>query len=85
MANLDDLQNEPPATMKMTDDYLKGVRKTPLKIFQPCHNQCVERYIKIVSEASACPVGFERRYGLIRQKINSRKLMKLLDTKKDFV
>ena len=55
-ANLDDLQKEPPATMKMTDDDFEGVRKTPLKIFQPSHNQRVQRYIKIVSEASTCIV-----------------------------
>ena len=48
------------------------------------HNQCVERHVKMVTEAAAQVEGFERRDGLIRQKIKSRKLLKKFDTKVQF-
>ena len=50
----------------------------------PCHNQALERHIKLVSEASTAVAGFKNRDGLIRQKIRSRKLMKTFNIKKQF-
>ena len=49
-----------------------------------CHNQSVERHVKMVTEAAAQVEGFERRDGLIRQKIKSRKLLKKFGTKVQF-
>ena len=46
-----------------------------------CHNQAVERHIKPVSEASAAVAGFKNRDELIRQKIRSRKQIKIFNTK----
>ena len=46
-------------------------RIRPLQLDHPCHNQCVERHVKMVTEAAAQVEGFERRDGLIRQKIKS--------------
>ena len=55
-----------------------------MQLDHPCHNQCVERHVKTVTEAAAQVEGFERRDGLIRQKIKSRKLLKKFDTKVQF-
>ena len=44
----------------------------------------VERHVKMVTEATAQVEGFERRDGLIRQKIKFRKLLKKFDTKVQF-
>ena len=45
-------------------------------LHHPCHKQSVERHVKRVAEESAQVVGFDRRDGVIRQKIKSCKLMK---------
>jgi len=55
-----------------------------LLLYYPCHNQTVERHVKLFTEASAQVAGFERRDGIIRQKIKSRSLMKKFDTKMQF-
>ena len=49
----------------------------------PCHNQAVERAIKVVSEASS-QVYSEERDGFIRQRIRARKLVPKINTKADF-
>ena len=76
---------EPPVTKRMALEDVQLLRETPLRLEHPCHNQSVERHIKMVSEASSAVAGFDRRDGLIRQKIKSRKLMKVFNTKKEFV
>ena len=53
-------------------------------LHHPCHNQSVERHVKLVTEASAQVEGFARRDGIIRQKIKSRKLLKTFNTKMQF-
>ena len=52
-----------------------------LVLSHPCHNQAVERHIKIVAEVSAPVSGFERRDESIRQKLKSRNIMKQFNTK----
>ena len=76
---------EPPVTKRMSVESIEQFRTKPLRLDHPCHNQSVERHVKLVSEASQTVVGFEKRDGLIRMKIKSRKLMKVFNTKKDFV
>ena len=49
----------------------------PLKLKHPCHNQKMQRHVKLVTEAAGAVAGFDRRDGLIRQRIRSRKLMKI--------
>ena len=73
---------EPPLTKTMSVEDIEGFRASPLRLDNACHNQTVERHIKLVTEASA---DVDRRDGLIRQKIKSRKLMKVFNTKKQFV
>ena len=75
---------EPPAIRHKSCLELNEIRHKPLTLMHPCHNQAVERHVKVVSEASAAVATFDRRDGLIRQKLKSRKLMKELNTKRDF-
>ena len=75
---------EPPLTMGIADEELQEFITTPLLTRLPCHNQAVERHVKLVTEASASVSSFERRDGLIRQKIKSRKLQKVFEAKQDF-
>ena len=81
--NLPDI-TEPPATRLLSDEAINSLRLTPLRLDHPCHNQAVERHVKLVTEASAAAATFERRDGIIRQRIHSRKLMKCFETKKQF-
>ena len=62
--------SEPPLTMKLSDDEIRGFILTLLELLQyPCHTQCG---IKVVSEAASAVIGEEARDGLIRQKLLSR-------------
>ena len=63
---------------------LEDIRESPLKFAHPCHNQAVERHVKLVTEACSSVVGFESRDGLIRLNICSRKLMKSFDSTNQF-
>jgi len=59
---------------------------TKLLVLQhPCHNQAVERHIKLVTEAASVVTGYEKRDGMILQKIQSRLLMSKFDSKQQFV
>ena len=85
MINLNNPEIEqPPAIRDMTDDEINEIRRIPLYLKHPCHNQKVERHVKLVSEASLSVTGYERRDGMIRQRIRSRKLMKKFDSKFQF-
>ena len=84
MVNLTFCHQQPPVIEHLTDLDIEQCRIRPLQLDQPCHNQCVERHVKMVTEAAAQVEGFERRDGLIRQKIKSRKLLKKFDTKVQF-
>ena len=75
---------EPPAIKHNCDENLAKIRQTPLKLQHPCHNQAVERHIKVVTEASAAVSTFERKDGVIRQKLKSQKLIKKLNNKCDY-
>ena len=75
---------EPPATNQFSYEEINKLRLRPLKLNHPCHNQTVEQHVKLVTEASASTTGHERRDGMIRQRIQSRRLMKSFKTKKQF-
>jgi DNA-binding protein YbaB len=76
--------HEPPVTMKMTDFEITAIKETPLILPDYLiHSQNVERYIKLVTEASKSVFGFESRDGYVRSGIHSRKLLPFLDSKKD--
>ena len=61
-------------------------KKYPSHSFEdyPCHNQAVERAVKLVTEASAKKYGFIERDGLIRSCMKSREKRKCFDSKKQF-
>ena len=72
-----------PSTLKhLLNQEIEAFQQHKLNLEHPCHNQAVERHIKLISEALAAVAGFKNRNGLIRQKIHSRKLMKTFNTKK---
>ena len=50
----------------------------------PCHNQAVERLVKIVTESATKVYGHDRRDGYIRVLQERRKLMPQFDTKSEF-
>ena len=79
-----DAISEPPYTMDMTVEQVETFIQEPLDLNHPCHNQAVERHVKLVTEASAAVSNFSRRDGMIRQKIKSRRLMPKFDTKQQF-
>ena len=74
--------HEPSALKHLLNKEIEAFQQHKLNLEHPCHNQTVERHIKLVSEASTAVAGFKNRDGLIRQKIQSRKLMKTFNTKK---
>ena len=84
MVDLTSWQHQPPAIEHLTDTEIEQCRARPLKLDHPCHNQSVERHVKLVTEASAQVEGFARRDGMIQQKIKSRKLLKTFNTKMQF-
>ena len=78
---------EPPVTMKFSDEALKNMVDTGevLGVGKfPCHTQAVERYIKLVTEASAAVCGAESRDGYIQSRLASRKLMPSFNTKSEY-
>ena len=86
MVNLDDSDfRQPPAINDLSSSEIASVADNPLKFDHPCHNQAVERHVKVVTEVSGQVVGYERRDRLIRQKLKSRMIMKKFDTKQQFV
>ena len=84
MVNLTSCHQQPPVIEHLTDLDIEQSWIRPLQLNHQCHNQCVERHVKMVTEAAAQVEGFEQRDGLIRQKIKSRKLLKKFDTKVQF-
>ena len=76
---------EPPAIRHLSIVEIQGIRSIPLTLAHPCHNQAVERHVKLVSQASSMATTFERRDGMIRQQIRSHTLMKCFDSKKQFM
>ena len=84
LANIKTCSQQPRAIAHLTKDSIKECRMKPLLLYHPCHNQIVERHIKLVTEASLQIAGFKRRDGLIRQKMKSCGLIKKFDTKMPF-
>ena len=76
----DDVE-EPPLTKDLANEEINAIVKTTLLLTHPCHNQAVERHIRLVSEAARTVCTFERRDGLIRQRICSHGLIKKCDKK----
>ena len=51
---------QPLAIRNLTDVEIEDIRVQPLHLNHPCHNQSVERHVKLVTDASSQVTGFER-------------------------
>ena len=61
--------HEPPALKHLLDKEIQAFQQHKLNLEHSCHNQAVERHIKLVSETSAAVARFKNIDGLIRQKM----------------
>ena len=84
LANIETCSQKPSAIAHLTDDSIEECWMKHLLLYYPCHNQTVERHVKLVTEASLQIAGSKRRNGIIRQKIKFRSLIKKFDTKMQF-
>jgi len=87
-ANLDSIKDisQPPVVMDLGDtSSIAKMLTEPLVLQHPCHNQAVERLVELVTEAASVVTGYEKRYGMIRQNIQSRLLMSKFNSKQQFV
>ena len=57
--------HEPPALKHLLNKEIETFQQYKVNLEHPCHNQAVERHIKLVPEASATVAGFKNRDGLI--------------------
>jgi len=71
--------------MDSDDTSIAQMLTKPLVLQHPCHNQAVERHVKLVTEAASVVTGYEKRDGMIGQRIQSRLLMTKFDSKQQFV
>ena len=84
LANIETCAQLPPTIAHLTFDSTEECRMKPLLLCYLCHNQTVERHVKLVTKASLQLARFEGRDGIIRQKIKSRSLLKKFGTKMQF-
>ncbi|KAL7636733.1 UNVERIFIED_CONTAM: hypothetical protein RMT77_012487 [Armadillidium vulgare] len=84
MTSISQWHTIPPVLRLIEEDKILEFIEKPLKLRHECHSQNVERHVKLVTEASASVVGHDRRDGVIRNKIRSRKLLKNFQSKSDF-
>ena len=75
---------EPPLIKELSTEELKKFARNPLTIKIPCHSQCVERCIKMITEASQQVYDKDYRDGYIRAKIKFRHLIPTYRSKQDF-
>ena len=66
LVNLNEKEiSQPPALVSFDNDSILKMQEAPLCLQHPCHNQAIERHIKLVSEASLAVAGYKNRDGLI--------------------
>jgi len=61
LTNLDSIKDisQPPAVMDLDDTSIAQMLTKPLVLQHPCHNQAVERHVKLVTEAASVVTGYE--------------------------
>lgn len=79
MTNLFELTEEPPVTVGRDLQDIKSV------YIGECHTQGVERCVQLVSGAAKKVMGSKRRHQVILTTIDSRKRLKRLESKQDFM
>ncbi len=85
-------KTEPPLTKQFSLDNLWNIGNLYIKsnIYNsyikllPCHNQAVERCIRLISETSQKVAGHENREELIKTTIKCREIMPKFSSKKDY-
>ena len=66
--------SEPILTCDLSTEEVKSLKEVPLSVDKYVgHTQSVERAVKETSNAASRVYGFERRDGVIRAKVKSRK------------
>ena len=66
LINLDSIDfKQPPAARHRDDAIIEQCRHQPLFLNHPCHNQRVERHVKLVTEVSASVSGHDNRDSMI--------------------
>lgn len=82
---------EPPMTINLAENDLRNLTSSEEMVHQhlrslkfPCHNQTVERFVQIVTDVSSRVYGENNRDGLIRTRIESRKIMPSFETKCEY-
>ena len=77
---------EPPITHSIFGNEINHLISSKEKSFPhlPCHKQAVERWVKLVTEASSLVCRQNSRDGFIRSKIESRQKMPSFETKQEF-
>ena len=72
-------------TMRLSDEHLKELissRENPSSISEfPCYTQALERFIKLVTEATTAVIGKVNREGFIKTRIEGRKRIRTLQSK----
>ena len=78
--------SEPRLTCTLTSDQIKEFILKPMVVPDwSSHTQSVERCVKLVTEAAANVYSHEKRDGVIRAQVVSRKIMSSNKSKKDLV
>ena len=74
MINLTSATTEPPIIKGLSRDELEKIREVPLTLRHLYPNQCVERHIKVITDASSRVLGKERPDRIMRLTLKTRKL-----------
>ena len=64
--------HEPPALKHLLNKEIEAFQQHKLNLEHPCHNQAVERHIKLVFEASAAVTGFKIEMDLSDRKYDQQ-------------
>lgn len=79
------VMTEPSVISNLTNKQILEISDRPLRIpSYPNHTQSVERYVKLVTDASRTVYGSDSRDGFIKARVSSRYLMPQFDTKRQF-
>lgn len=77
---------EPPLTSNISSKDLIDMIRSEQPFIEidnyPCHNQAVERHVKLVTETAGCVCGEDNRDGFIRARLESRRKMQKFESKK---
>ena len=83
MVNLNEQELQQSSALRnLTDKQVEALYTFPLKMYNPCHNQAVERYINAVRGFHASYRFSKNKMASLDKKLKSMTLMKGFDTKR---